>query len=133
MKKQTGKLLTALGVGTLLGASAGILFAPRKGSETRKMIKNSMANLYSKLSNINNKDVQKYVENKLANIELEIAKLDTTLEFKKAKRQAKKVTKKIDKLIKYTKKKNIGDFIKFLNELKEKSNNISEEVLTKTK
>lgn len=35
----TGKILTALVAGAALGVVAGILFAPDKGSETRKKLK----------------------------------------------------------------------------------------------
>lgn len=35
----TGKIITALAAGAALGLVAGILFAPDKGSETRKKLK----------------------------------------------------------------------------------------------
>jgi gas vesicle protein len=34
-----GKILTALGIGLVAGVAVGILTAPRKGSETRRLIK----------------------------------------------------------------------------------------------
>lgn len=36
--KSTGKILTAIVAGAAIGAIVGILFAPDKGSETRKKI-----------------------------------------------------------------------------------------------
>ena len=41
MKKENLKIVGAMVGGALLGGAAGILFAPRKGSETREKIKQS--------------------------------------------------------------------------------------------
>ena len=62
--------------------------------------------------------------------ELEIVKLDELDSYKKAKRQAKKIIRKINKLIKYVKNKGIEDFEDLVEELKEKAEEISEEILT---
>ncbi len=133
MKKERVKIATALGLGTLIGGTLGILFAPRKGSETRELIKDSISGMKNKLANISKKDVKRYVERKLDEIEIELAKLDAENEFKKAKRQAKKVSKKITKLMNYTKKKGLNEFENLTKDLKEKANTISEEILTNAK
>lgn len=133
MKKERLKIATALGLGTLIGGTLGVLFAPRKGSETRELIKDSISEMKNKLSNISKKDVKRYVERKLDEIEIELARLDAENEFKKAKRQAKKVSKKITKLMNYTKKKGLYEFENLVDDLKEKANTISEEILTNAK
>ena len=42
MKSDTGSILLALLTGAVVGAGAGILYAPDKGSNTRKRIKDSV-------------------------------------------------------------------------------------------
>lgn len=130
MKKEKMKILTALGTGAVIGGLAGVLFAPRKGSETREKIKESFIDLKIKLQGLDKKDIKKYIEKKLDDLDIEIAKLDTEVEYKKAKKQAKKVIKKIDKLIKYTSKKGMDDFEDLIEDLKDKASEISEEILT---
>ena len=45
--RNTNKILAALGIGVAAGAILGVLFAPRKGTETRELI----AKKSTKLSN----------------------------------------------------------------------------------
>ena len=130
MKKEKLKILTALGTGAVIGSIAGVLFAPRKGSETREKIKESFIDLKVKLQGLDKEDIKTYIEKKLDDLDIEIAKLDTEIEYKKAKKQAKKVIKKINKLINYTKKKGMDEFEDLIEDLKEKAFEISEEILT---
>ena len=51
------KILGALAVGTAVGVGAGILFAPKKGSETRKDIKNNADKLINKAKNFKKKNI----------------------------------------------------------------------------
>ena len=125
-KTGLGKLFTGIAIGTGLG----VLFAPRKGSETREKIKLTFVNLKNKVSKIEEEDIKYYIEKKLNEIDDDIEVLEGTLEFKKAKKQAKKVIKKINKLIDYTTKKGYDEFEDLITDLKEKASEISEEILT---
>lgn len=94
MKKENVKIMAALTGGIVLGGTLGVLFAPRKGSETREKIKLTFVNLKNKVSKIEEEDIKYYIEKKLNEIDDDIEVLEGTLEFKKAKKQAKKVNQK---------------------------------------
>ena len=130
MKKENVKIMAALTGGIVLGGTLGVLFAPRKGSETREKIKLTFVNLKNKVSKIEEEDIKYYIEKKLNEIDDDIEVLEGTLEFKKAKKQAKKVIKKINKLIDYTTQKGYDEFEDLITDLKEKASEISEEILT---
>ena len=130
MKKENVKIMAALTGGIVLGGTLGVLFAPRKGSETREKIKLTFVNLKNKVSKIEEEDIKYYIEKKLNEIDDDIEVLEGTLEFKKAKKQAKKVIKKINKLIDYTTKKGYDEFEDLITDLKQKASEISEEILT---
>jgi len=53
--KNYGKILIALGCGALIGAAAGILFAPDKGSVTRKKIVDKANDLSGELKKMKDK------------------------------------------------------------------------------
>ena len=133
MKKENVKILTAATIGALAGCSLGILFAPRKGSETRQKIKECFSNIKENISNIDEEDVKYYIDKKLNEIDYEIEVLEGTLEYKKAKKQAKKVIKKINKLISYTSKKGYEEFEDLITDLKEKADDIASEILNDLK
>ena len=130
MKKENVKIMAALTGGIVIGGTLGVLFAPRKGSETREKIKLTFVNLKNKVSKIEEEDIKYYIEKKLNEIDDDIEVLEGTLEFKKAKKQAKKVIKKINKLIDYTTKKGYDEFEDLITDLKEKASELSEEILT---
>ncbi len=130
MKKQKLKIGAALGIGAVIGGTLGILFAPKKGSETREEIKMCFVNLKDKIMNVDEEKIKKHIEKKLDCIDVELAKLEMIDSYKQAKKQAKKVVKQINKLIDYTKKKGMSEFEDLILDLKDKASEISEEILT---
>lgn len=130
MKKEKLKIGAALGTGAIIGGLLGVLFAPKKGSETREQIKMSFINLKDKLMNVDEESIKRHIEKKLDCIDVELAKLEMIDSYKKATKQAKKVVKQINKLINYTKKKGMSEFEDLILDLKDKAAEISEEILT---
>ncbi|MGE5393560.1 MAG: YtxH domain-containing protein [Candidatus Saccharibacteria bacterium] len=70
----TGKVIGAIIIGTLLGATIGLLFAPYKGSRTRNRISRRSRNLAFKMREEANsllrkaEEIENSVERKLHNL-----------------------------------------------------------------
>ena len=66
-KKGFGKLLAGVGIGALIG----VLFAPKKGSETRKELKQKLNEMIDKAKNIDADEVKENIEKKINEIKEE--------------------------------------------------------------
>ena len=58
--KNAGKVLAALGIGMLAGAILGVLYAPDKGSETRKKISSKAGEMADKIKGMKDSMADKY-------------------------------------------------------------------------
>ena len=96
MKKKEVKNL-ALGVA--IGASLGILFAPKKGSETRRELKDKMLNLVSKAKELSISDISNMVEDKITEIRKDLNDLDKEKVLKIAKKKSEDIKKKCQDLV----------------------------------
>ena len=63
-------------LGMAIGASLGILFAPKKGSEIRRDLKNKMLDLVSSARELSVNDVSKMIEDKITEIRKDLNDLD---------------------------------------------------------
>lgn len=102
MKKKTfGTLLT----GAAIGGALGVLFAPRKGSETRKIVMAKIDDLWEKVQDIDYEEVRGNIEDRIIKIREEISDLDKEKVLKIAKQKGAEIKKDIEKLAEYAKEK----------------------------
>lgn len=96
MKKNgTGKFF----LGALLGAGLGLLFAPKKGSETREELKLKLNDLVSKVKEIRVDEVTELIEEKIDELKKELEDLDKEKILKIAKEKAVLVKEKAEELV----------------------------------
>jgi len=126
-KKGLGKFL----LGAAVGAGLGILFAPKKGSETRRELKEKLDELANKVKGIDFQDVKESIETKIAEIKEELADLDKEKALKIAKEKGKAIKKKSEELVDLAVKKGTPVLQKAAEEVREKAVEVVKEVLNK--
>ena len=94
-KKNVGNLF----LGIAIGASLGILFAPKKGSQTRRELKEKMLDLISNAKELSINDVSKMIEEKITEIRKDLNELDKEKVLKIAKTKAEDIKTKCQDLV----------------------------------
>ena len=128
MKKKT---MVSLLSGALVGAGLGILFAPKKGSETREDIKEKVNELISKAREIDADDVREYVVQKSEEIEAALKDLDKEKVKKIAKQKARDIEKSATDLVNYVKSKGEPVLLDATESLRVKAVEVTKSVLEK--
>ena len=82
--------------GAAIGVGLGVLFAPKKGSETRAELKTKLNELYEKAKGLRSEDVKKYIENKIDDIKKSLDELDKEKVLAYAKQKAKQINEKTE-------------------------------------
>ena len=96
-KKKSGFGKFLLGAG--IGAGLGVLFAPRKGSETRAILKAKMNDLVEQIKNIDVEEVRKEFNLKVEEIKLAISDLDKEKVLDIAKEKAQQLKDMTQELV----------------------------------
>ena len=103
--------------GAAIGVGIGLLFAPKKGSETRKDLKNKACEITDTIKNIDKDDIK----NKLQELKKDLENLDKETAIEIIKEKSAAIMKKADELIETAKKKSAPFIEKAANEIKSKT------------
>ncbi len=122
-----GKFLT----GALIGAGLGVLLAPKKGSETRKELKEKMDELVKEIKEIDYGEVKTHLLNKVNELKEELKDLDREKALAVAKAKASQIKDKAEELLEVAKEKGTPMVEKAAKEMKEKTVEVLKEVLAK--
>ena len=94
-KRSIGNLF----LGAAIGASLGILFAPKKGQEMRRDLKKKMLNLIDDAKELSIGDVSQMVESKITEIRHDLNDLDKEKVLKIAKSKSEEIKVKCQDLV----------------------------------
>ena len=114
-----------------LGAGIGMLLAPKKGEELRNDLSKKISELLDKAKNIDTEDVKDNIVKKINELKDELTDLDKEKALDLAKEKALLLKEKANDLWEYTKEKGTPVLEKAASEVKNKSIQVTKEVLKK--
>lgn len=125
--------LGKIAAGAAIGVGLGVLLAPKKGSETRALLKEKISELGEKVKNLDSNNLKNEFTKKIKALEKDIKEFDCEETFSKAKEKAKDIIKRASELVDLAIEKGNKSLEKTANEIKEKAINVTDNVLAKLK
>lgn len=126
-KNGLGKFLA----GAAIGAGLGLLFAPKKGSELRKDLKNKLDEIIGKAKEIDIEEVKNEFFKKVDEVKKGLEDLDKEKVLKIAKKKGEELKEKSEELLALAKEKGTPVLEKVANEVRDKAILVVKEVLEK--
>jgi len=120
-------------LGAAIGSALGVLFAPKKGSETRQELKQKIDELMNKAKEIDVCEVKDNILDKIEEIKLELADLDKEKALKIAKEKGSQLKAKAEEIYSLALEKGTPIVQKAADEVRLKTIDVVEEVLKKLK
>lgn len=118
-------------LGALFGATIGVLFAPKKGSETRKQLMEKFKELVDNVKQIDVDEVRFEIEEKIEEIKMELSDLDKEKVLKIAKQKGEQIKYKSEELVNLAIAKGTPVVQKAAEDVRQKAIDVVKEVLDK--
>ena len=106
-------------VGAAIGGALGVLFAPKKGSETRRELKDKLDELVEKVKGLDKEDIKEEIAEKIDELKAELKDLDKEKVVEIAKDKALQLKIKAEELVDIAKEKGTPVLQKATKEVKE--------------